>query len=105
MKARFLWERLKRRKLSFSLILLGIALYIFIPTGTPDDLITTLPLIRMFGWKIYLTITLILLGFFLGNGKMRSLFKKPTLKEAISICRKIERNRKDIQKCIIKSYN
>lgn len=45
----------------FWLILLIIVAYIWIPIGTPDDLITTVPIIMFFGWKIFLIVTAILL--------------------------------------------
>ncbi len=45
----------------FLLWALIIVAYIWIPIGTPDDLITTLPIIAFFGWKIFIMVSALLL--------------------------------------------
>ncbi|MEA3248160.1 MAG: hypothetical protein U9Q73_00465 [Nanoarchaeota archaeon] len=55
-------EGKKKRIFPIAIISLVILALIFLPTGI-DDAFTTLPLLALLGWKIYLTITLIIIVF------------------------------------------
>lgn len=50
----------KNKKLPILIGLFLILVIIVLPTGTPEDFITTVPIIGIFGWKIYVIVALIL---------------------------------------------
>lgn len=54
----------KGRKITFFFIALLLLVIIFLPTGI-DDAYTTIPLLALLGWKIYLVIALVVLILFL----------------------------------------
>lgn len=101
---KFIWERIKEKKLSHLIILIVLAL-IWLPTLTSEDLITIPFLITLLGFKVYLTITLIIVSLILifFNGKfkaVKSLMKKPKESETRKICKKLYKTEKAINKCI-----
>jgi len=65
------WKKIK--KLSFGTLLLLAIAWVWIPTGTPDDLITTLPLINYFGFETFLIITILLIWLVSMNKEIRSV--------------------------------
>jgi len=106
-KLKFLWERAKARGLAHSIILI-ILIIIWLPTLTPDDFITIPFLITLLGFKIYITIALIIIAaslvYFNGKlDKLKSLLKRPRKKEIKKICRKIHKSETAINKCIKKN--
>jgi len=65
------WKKIK--KLSFGTLLLLAIAGVWIPTGTPDDLITTLPLINYFGFETFLIVAIILVWLVSMNKEIRSV--------------------------------
>jgi len=106
-KLKFFWERIKEKKLGY-LILLVILALVWLPTFTGEDLFTVIPLITILGFKVYLTIAIIIIGlliFFVSNGKLnlksiKSLFKKPKDKEVKRICAKMHKTETAVNTCI-----
>lgn len=104
---KFIWKRVKQRKLLYTVIVLVLAL-VWIPTGI-DDFITIPFLITLFGYKVYLTIALILVGvliFFTINGRIneaKELMKKPSREEAKKVCTALYKKEEDIRACIKKN--
>lgn len=60
-------------KRTFIIVLIIVA-FIWIPTGTPDDLLTTLPIIKLVGMKVFLIVTVILLFLLWRMGVLKALF-------------------------------
>ena len=107
MQFRFIWERIKEKKLAHSIVLIAL-LIVWLPTLTPDDFIFIPVLIKFLGFKIYLTIALILISLTLIflNGKfskVKSLTKNVTESEAERICKKIHSSKEAITECIAKN--
>ena len=100
---KFIWERIKQRKLGYLVIVIALAL-IWLPTFMPDDLII-IPLIMGFlGLKVYLTIAFIIIGIILFNfSKVKPLMKEPSESETERVCRKMHTAEKDINACIKKN--
>ena len=64
--------RFDRRHLLIAIAL--IVVWIVLPTGTPEDIVTTLLFIKLFGYKAYLLMcgaTLLFLGWTLSHVKKR----------------------------------
>ena len=106
-KLKFIWERIKARGLAHSIILI-ILVIIWLPTLTPDDFITIPFLIALFGFKVYITVALIIIAvslvYFNGKlDKLKSLLKRPRKKEIKKICKKMHKNETAINKCIKKN--
>ena len=107
MELKFIWERIKEKKITYSVLVIIIAL-LWLPIGLSD--IITLPiLISIVGLRVYLTVALILLGimaFYWANGnlaKFKSLFKQPRMEEVTRICKKIHKSKASINNCINKN--
>ncbi|MBU0893868.1 MAG: hypothetical protein KKB88_00325 [Nanoarchaeota archaeon] len=67
----------KKKIWSIFLIVLGILIWIVLPTGTPDDLATTIPLILFLGMIKYLILVgILVILFFINFKKMVKLFKR-----------------------------
>ena len=101
-----MWQRLKftitrwnGKKIPIYITIVAVLILFFLPTGDFTDLITV-PLIGLLGTKIFITISLVLLIIFFSNGKVRSMFKSPTIKEAKRICRKITDTKTNFKKCV-----
>ena len=106
-KIKFIWERIKARGLAHSIILI-VLIIIWLPTLTPDDLITIPLLITLFGFRVYLTVALIIIAVSLVylNGrldKIKSLLKRPRKREIKKICKKMHKNESAVNKCIKKN--
>src|SRR3990167_652306 len=103
MQIKFIWERIKQRKLGYLIIVIALAL-IWLPTLTPDDWFFIPLIIGFLGLKVYLTIALILIGIILFNfSKIKPLMKEPNEKETERVCRKMHTEEKDINACIKKN--
>lgn len=61
-----MWKKIK--KLSPALIVLLVIAWIWIPTGTPDDLLTTIPIIKYVGWNTFFIVSIVLLLLIWLNG-------------------------------------
>jgi hypothetical protein len=55
----------KEKSLLVKLGLFGIIFFLWFPTGTPDDLVTTAPIILLIGLTAYVTISILLAVLFL----------------------------------------
>ncbi len=100
---KFIWERIKQRKLGYLIIVIALAL-IWLPTLTPDDWIFIPLIIGFLGLKVYLTIALILIGIILFNfNKVKPLMEKPDEKEAEKVCKNLYKTEKEINVCIKKN--
>ena len=65
------WSRLKKH---WPLLLAFVIAWIVFPTGTPEDAVTTLLFIKLFGVKAYFALcglTLLFLGWMLGKYRSR----------------------------------
>ena len=103
MQIKFIWERIKQRKLGYLVIVIALAL-IWLPTLTPDDFVIVPLIIGFLGLKVYLTIALILIGIILFNfSKVKPLMKEPNGAETEKVCRKMHTAEKDINACIKKN--
>ena len=103
MQIKFIWERIKQRKLGYLVIVIALAL-IWLPTFTPDDWLFVPLIIGFLGLKVYLTIALILIGIILFNfSKVKPLMKEPNGAETEKVCRKMHTAEKDINACIKKN--
>ena len=103
MQIKFIWERIKQRKLGYLVIVIALAL-IWLPTLTPDDFVIVPLIIGFLGLKVYLTIALILIGIILFNfSKVKPLMKEPSESETERVCRKLHTTEKDINACIKKN--
>ena len=103
MQIKFIWERIKQRKLGYLVIVIALAL-IWLPTLTPDDFVIVPLIIGFLGLKVYLTIALILIGVILFNfSKVKPLMKEPSESETERVCRKMHTEEKDINACIKKN--
>ena len=100
---KFLWQRMKEKKLYYLIGLLFIMI-MFIPTGTLEDFFTVIFWVKIFGLKIYLfvvgTLLIILATVLLNNKKAMSMLKKPSNSEAEKVCKKIHTNGKDVDVCV-----
>jgi len=76
------WKNGKITLIVSLLVLLGLA-FIILPTGTIEDLVTTLPLIMVIGWKGYMVVVAVLLVVI---GVVLALCRKETRK--IKACRR-----------------
>ena len=100
---KFVWERIKQRKLGYLVIVIALAL-IWLPTLMPDDLIIIPMIIGFLGLRVYLTIAFILIGVILFNfNKVKPLMNKPNGSEAERVCKKLYETEKDINVCINKN--
>jgi len=99
---RFLWERAKRRKIGIFFLIIGVVLWFLLPNGI-DDFLVMIPFISIFGLKTYILVVSVLLFVFLGNGKVRSLFKRATISELRSICDKKSRTEQEFRRCVMKN--
>lgn len=78
------WERHKKAIVAIIIIVIIISLVV-LPTGTPEDLVTTVPLFAALGWKEFLIIASIA-GIFLiialsalQNPAIKQEYKKQTV--------------------------
>src|SRR3990167_10626887 len=101
-RIRFLIARWNGKKIPIYITIVGFLIWLWIPTGDFTDLIT-IPLIGILGTKIFIAVSLILLIIFFSNGKVRSMLKSPTIKEARRICRKITDNKREYLDCVVKN--
>lgn len=100
---KFIWERIKQRKLGYLIIVIALAL-IWLPTLTPDDWILIPLIIGLLGLKVYLTIAFILIGVILFNfSKVKPLMSKPSESEAERVCKKLHTTEQEINACIKKN--
>lgn len=100
---KFIWERIKQRKLGYLVIVIALAL-IWLPTLTPDDWVFIPLIIGFLGLKVYLTIAFILIGVILFNfSKVKPLMSKPNGSEAERVCKKLHDNENEINACIKKN--
>ena len=100
---KFVWERIKQRKLGYLVIVIALAL-IWLPTFMPDDLIFIPIFINFLGLKVYLTIAFIIIGIILYNfKKVKPLMENPSESETERVCRKMHMEEKDINACIKKN--
>ena len=100
---KFVWERIKQRKLGYLVIVIALAL-IWLPTLTPDDWLFIPLIIGFLGLKIYLTIALFIIGIILFNfSKVKPLMSKPSESETEKVCKKLHTAEKDINACIKKN--
>ncbi|MEK6842603.1 MAG: hypothetical protein AABX84_02210 [Nanoarchaeota archaeon] len=96
---RFWIARWNGKKIPIYITIVAIMILFFLPTGDFTDLIT-IPLIGLLGTKIFILISAVLLIIFFSNGKARSMFKSPTIKETKRICRKITDTKRRYKNCI-----
>ena len=100
---KFIWERIKQRKLGYLVIVIALAL-IWLPTLTPDDWIVIPIIIGFLGLRVYLTIAFILIGVILFNfNKVKPLINKPNGSEAERVCKKLYKTETEINACIKKN--
>lgn len=71
------WEKNKKAIVAIVIVVIIVSL-IVLPTGTPEDLVTTVPLFAALGWKEFLIIAAIA-GIFLIIAL--SVLQNPTIKE------------------------
>ena len=64
---------IKMNKRLIILILIIIAV-IWLPTFTPEDLFTSIPILRYFGWKIFIAVGLILIFLLWRFGILKTIF-------------------------------
>lgn len=103
MQIKFVWERIKQRKLGYLIIVIALAL-IWLPTFTPEELVVIPLIIGFLGLKVYLTIAFILIGVILFNfNKVKPLMSKPNGSETERVCKKMYDNEKEINACIKKN--
>ena len=103
MQIKFIWERIKQRKLGYLVIVIALAL-IWLPTITPDDLIFIPLIINFLGLRVYLTIAFIIIGIILFNfSKVKPLMEKPSESETERVCKKLHTAEKEINACIKKN--
>ena len=70
-------KRRSRKTKALLVTLVIILALIILPTGTPEDLVTTLVFIQLLGWKLYLImaiITLILLLLIVDKRHLKKVF-------------------------------
>lgn len=100
---KFIWERIKQRKLGYLIIVVALAL-IWLPTFAPDDWIFIPLIIGFLGLKVYLTIAFILIAVILFNfSKVKPLMSKPNGSETEKVCRKLHTTENEINACIKKN--
>ena len=100
---KFVWERIKQRKLGYLVIVIALAL-IWLPTLTPDDWIFIPLIIGFLGLKVYLTVALVLIVIILFNfNKVKPLMEKPNGKEAERVCKNLYKTENEINACVKKN--
>jgi len=66
----------KRKVWTIFLIGLTVLVLIVLPSGTPDDSFTTIPLIALLGWKYFILVGIILVLFIINFKSIKKLIKR-----------------------------